>query len=149
MIRTLGHDRSKLHITALLAGFTILACDPEGQPDPRDAELMEEEDFEALDELTNEEAEEALDPVFQDGPDGLAPEPPDPTLLSGTTKVCSVWIAGNWRDTIVMNQNSSWTACNNFRATVIATSFAVGCLNDGGIWFGPSGGADPVPNCGW
>jgi hypothetical protein len=48
-----------------------------------------------------------------------------------------------------MNQNSPWTVCNNYRATVVGTQFAVGCMTDGGIWFGPSGGADPVPNCGW
>jgi len=152
MIHALIHNPSKLHITALLASFTILACDPEGQPSPRDAELMDDEDFEALDELTDEEAEEAeeaLEPVDQDAPDGLAVETPDPTLLSGTTKVCTVWVPNMWRDSIVMNQNSPWTVCNNYRAIVAGTQFAVGCMNDGGIWFGPSGGADPVPNCGW
>jgi hypothetical protein len=72
---------------------------------PRDAELMEEdlkdpegiEDLKALDEPTDEEAEDPLDPVDQDGPDGLGVEAPDPTLF-GTTKVCTVWVPGVWRD---------------------------------------------------
>lgn len=147
MFHALDHDRSRLCIAALVAGFAITACDPEGQPSPRDAEIMDTEDFEALDELTDEEYEVAVD---HGDLGGLAVEPQDPTpIISGTTKVCSVWVPGNWRDSIVMNQNSIWTACNNYRALVLATNFSIGCMNDGGIWLGPSGGAAPVPNCGW
>jgi len=140
-------------VAMLLVTVGVFACDQEGSPDPEDAELMDHEDDEAFDDLIDEP--EA--PVWDDTRDpvgGLTAEAKDPVPLTGTSKVCSVYVPNDWRDTILMNDNNNWTQCNNFKMSVGAPNLQLGCLDDSGIhfgWPGTPGGPPglPYPNCGW
>jgi hypothetical protein len=153
------------HITRLTQWYTIAAvvttilglsaCDQQVDPYPEDEELdaLEDDEDDDIDELVDEEQPDAPDgrPV----PTGdLAVEVRDPTPITGTSKVCSVYVPNNWRDTILMNNNNNWTQCDAFGASVGATNIQLGCLTDSGInlggpdsWWSPPGA--PWPNCGW
>lgn len=92
--------------------------------------------------------------VSEDGKEWVVPpteEVAETTqALTGTHKLCSVIVGGNWRDTILVGD--SWTAstCNNFRASIGATSYSLGCVTTSGYsnW-GLTNGGLPAPNCGW
>jgi hypothetical protein len=68
-----------------------------------------------------------------------------PTLM----KTCSIIGSANWRDTILVPQ--FWTAetCNQYRMTVGATNYQLGCIFDNSFSFGVNNGGKPSPNCGW
>ena len=82
------------------------------------------------------------------------------TPLRGS-KMCSVVLSGEWRDTIPVPQ--SWTSrdCHNFAQALTAQNYQLACVFDGGpgFSFGPAARiqADPnrsiaglpSPNCGW
>ena len=142
-------------LSVIMMSLGLSACDQQAGPYPEDAELraLEDDEDEGIDELVDEEQPDASDGM--PAPTGdLAVEARDPTPITGTSKVCSVYVPGNWRDTILMNNNTSWTQCEAFGAAVGATTIQLGCLTDSGInlggpsaWWSPPGA--PWPNCGW
>jgi hypothetical protein len=73
-------------------------------------------------------------------------------------KICSVFVPGNWRDTIVVDQPGWFTIqCNTYRVAVGATQLQIGCLTTSGFSFGQpyvgqQAGEDNFPpnnSCGW
>jgi hypothetical protein len=74
--------------------------------------------------------------------------------LTGTHKLCSGVTAGNWRDTLVVNNTWTVSTCQFYASTVGAASFQLGCMWDNGavpnFQFGTLGGGIPAGNqCGW
>ena len=66
------------------------------------------------------------------------------------TKVCSVLVSGNWRDTINVDSQATQAGCREFMNAVKAGEFQLGCLSqDGRVRLGSTGGGRPEPNCGW
>jgi hypothetical protein len=73
-------------------------------------------------------------------------------------KLCSVFVPGNWRDTITVDQPGWFTIqCNTYRVAVGATQLQLGCLTPTGFSFGQpyvgqqAGNANfpPDNSCGW
>ena len=64
-------------------------------------------------------------------------------------KVCSVYIPGNWRDTV--HVPPSWTSatCNNYKIAVGAVTYQLGCIFSNSFKLGANDGGLPSPNCGW
>ena len=79
----------------------------------------------------------------------------------GGTKMCSVVLAGEWRDTIPVPQGWTVQDCYNFARALTAQYYQLACVFDGGpgFSFGSNGraaanlavqrGGVPEPNCGW
>jgi len=147
------------HISRLTQSYTITivvmtilglsACDQAG-PHPNDADLATLDDDEDIDDLIDED--QPPTPNSMPAPAGdLAVETRDPTPITGSSKICSVYTPNEWRDTILLNNVHNWGHCNNFRASVGASTFQIGCLTDasGVNWGIPNSAAAPWPNCGW
>ncbi len=74
----------------------------------------------------------------------------EPVMAQTTTmKICSVFISGNWRDTVTVPSGWRTGTCLNYKNTVRATSYQVGCVFNNSYSFGAVGGGTPSPNCGW
>lgn len=72
-----------------------------------------------------------------------------PASVPAGTKICSVVVSGNWRDTLAVPPSWTHQDCNKFRQQTGAASYQIGCLLTHGVSWGPPGGAQPSPNCGW
>lgn len=75
-------------------------------------------------------------------------------LLIGTgdasgTKVCSVFVPSNWRDSVNVGAGFTRQACIDYMRVVGANNFQLGCLYTNGIGFGLPNGGLPAQNCGW
>lgn len=64
-------------------------------------------------------------------------------------KLCRVWVAGGWSDTLIASGGWSAANCSNYATATGASSWAIGCLFDNGISQGSGGANLPSPNCGW
>ena len=139
---------------AVLAGL-VLGCDPAGSDGFEPEELAELEDAE-LEDAELEDAELATETPNDPGreaptaTDIMAGDVPG-VQLSGTHKFCSVVApGGTWRDTVLVPSGWTSTDCNNFRASVGASVFQLGCMTHSGYQFGSPGGWLPSGNyCGW
>jgi hypothetical protein len=72
--------------------------------------------------------------------------------LTGTHKLCSIYVPGNWRDTVVVPNGWSRTRCaTDWRAHNGATTAVLGCLTNGTFSFAALSGtaAPPDNSCGW
>ena len=65
------------------------------------------------------------------------------------TKVCSVFIPSNWRDSVNVGASFTKESCRQYMITVGANQWQLGCLYSNGIGFGPPNGGVPAQNCGW
>jgi hypothetical protein len=65
------------------------------------------------------------------------------------TKICSVFIPGNWRDSINVPQGWTPGMCINFMRSVGATHYHLGCAFYSGFTWGEPNGGSPNNNCGW
>lgn len=65
------------------------------------------------------------------------------------TKLCSVFIPSEFRDTFPVP--SGWNAgtCQNFQITVRADNYQLACAFNNSFSFGTPNGGTPSPNCGW
>jgi hypothetical protein len=76
-------------------------------------------------------------------------EPPEE--IEGTTKLCSVYVPGRWRDTIPAPGTWRWSDCRDYAVMVGATHIHLMCVFTRGnpkISIGGPGDL-PEPNCGW
>jgi hypothetical protein len=66
-----------------------------------------------------------------------------------TSKLCSVVVGGNWRDTFSVP--SGWNAgtCLNFKNAVRANDYQLACAFNNSFSWGAVNGGTPNPNCGW
>jgi len=71
-------------------------------------------------------------------------------------KVCSGIDPGNWRDTIIMPDDTTAHACRVFASSIHAKDWQLGCIANGmGVRWADSqptsdnGPSVPLPNCGW
>lgn len=64
-------------------------------------------------------------------------------------KICRVWVAGGWSDTLIASGGWSAANCSNYATATGASSWAIGCLFDNGTSQGSGGANLPSPNCGW
>jgi len=71
------------------------------------------------------------------------------TAQSTGPKLCSVVVPGNWRDTFSVPLGWNSGTCLNFRNSVKATEYQLGCAFSNGFSWGSFGGGTPNPNCGW
>lgn len=69
--------------------------------------------------------------------------------LTGTQKLCSGFIGGNWRDTIEVSDGWSISTCLSWTQSIGALQSQLGCLSDTGFSWGALNGGIPSPNCGW
>lgn len=70
--------------------------------------------------------------------------------LTGTNKVCSAVVQGNFRDSIVVSQGWSATTCAGWAWSVGATEWQLGCLWENGFNWGTLNGGIPWGNyCNW
>jgi hypothetical protein len=76
-------------------------------------------------------------------------EPPE--IVPDTVKLCSVYVPGNWRDTIPVPASWRWSDCRDYAVTVGATHLHLICLFERGNRKISMGGPRdlPEPNCGW
>jgi hypothetical protein len=78
-------------------------------------------------------------------------EDDQPEAVEGTTKLCSVYVPGDWRDTIPVPGTWRWRDCSDYAAAVGATHIHLMCVHTRGnpkISIGGPGDL-PEPNCGW
>jgi len=78
-------------------------------------------------------------------------EDDDPWQEEGSTKLCSVYVPNNWRDTIPVPASWKWNDCRDYAASVGASHIHLICIFDRGspkISMGGPGGP-PERNCGW
>lgn len=76
----------------------------------------------------------------------------DQRALTGTHKLCSIVVSGNWRDTILVPDTWNSGTCVSFMGTLGGTSAQIGCLTPTGALFGTGSSFSPgIPavNCGW
>jgi hypothetical protein len=76
-------------------------------------------------------------------------EPPE--FVEGTTKLCSVYVPNDWRDTIPVPASWRWSDCRDYAIAIGATHVHLICLFERGspkMSMGGPGDA-PNPNCGW
>ena len=76
-------------------------------------------------------------------------EPPE--VVPDSTKLCSVYVPQNWRDTIPVPASWRWSDCRDYAARVGATHVHLICLFERGnrkISIGGPGDL-PEPDCGW
>jgi hypothetical protein len=80
-------------------------------------------------------------------------EPPEePAPPDGGTKICSVTVVNNWRDTILVPDSWEFEDCIDFARSVGAISAQVGCIFQTGypkFSFGSPDGRPPNRNCRW
>lgn len=69
--------------------------------------------------------------------------------LTGTHKVCSAVVPGNFRDSIEVDNGWSAFTCLGWVQSVGGTAWQLGCLFTNGFSWGASNGGIPGPNCGW
>lgn len=77
----------------------------------------------------------------------LAGQKPDVAEIG--TKVCSVFVPGNWRDSVNVGPRFTKQACYEYVVLVGAHHYQLGCLYANGIGLGQPGGGLPAQNCGW
>lgn len=65
------------------------------------------------------------------------------------TKICSVFIPSNWRDSVNVGASFTKASCKEYMITVGANQWQLGCLYSNGIGFGHPNGGVPAVNCGW
>jgi len=65
------------------------------------------------------------------------------------TKICSVFIPSNWRDSVNVGASFTKASCRAYMVTVGANQWQLGCLYSDGIGFGHPNGGVPAQNCGW
>jgi len=65
------------------------------------------------------------------------------------TKICSVFVPNNWRDSVNVGTAFTKQSCRQYMITVGAHQWQLACLYSNGIAFGSPNGADPAQNCGW
>jgi hypothetical protein len=65
------------------------------------------------------------------------------------TKICSVFSAGNWRDSVNVGASFTKVACRQYMLAVGAANWQLACLYSDGIGFGQPNGGVPAQNCGW
>lgn len=76
----------------------------------------------------------------------------DQRALTGTHKLCSIVVSGNWRDTILVPDAWSSGMCVSFMGSLGGTSAQLGCVTNAGFSWGTGSGVSPgIPatNCGW
>lgn len=74
-----------------------------------------------------------------------------PQEVEGTSKLCSVYVPDNWRDTIPVPGTWRWSDCRDYAAAVGATHIHLMCVFAQGqpkVSIGGPGDL-PEPNCGW
>ena len=72
--------------------------------------------------------------------------------LTGTHKLCSAIMAGDWRDTILVPNAWNSGMCVSFMRSIGALHAQLGCVTDTGFSWGTTSGVSPgLPptNCGW
>ncbi len=74
-----------------------------------------------------------------------------PEVEKQGTKVCSVYVPNNWRDSFAVPVTWHWSDCRDYAIAMGATHIHFGCLfDDGEPKFSFGGPGDPPePNCGW
>lgn len=69
--------------------------------------------------------------------------------LTGTHKICSGVVPGNFRDSIPVPNGWNTGMCQSWASSIGATHWQLGCLFDGGYSWGVTNGGLPPNNCGW
>jgi hypothetical protein len=71
--------------------------------------------------------------------------------LTGAHKLCTVFISGNWRDTILVSNGWTRERClTDWRQHVGASQARLGCITNGSFSFASTSGTPPPDNsCGW
>lgn len=72
-----------------------------------------------------------------------------PSALTGTHKMCSGFVSGNYRDTILVPSAWSSGMCQSWVASTGTSSWQIGCVFDWGYSWGTPNGGLPPSNCGW
>lgn len=68
--------------------------------------------------------------------------------ITNPVKLCSA--IRSWRDTIVAPDNWKAGTCENYAASIGASSYQLGCANaDSFSWGDMGGGRPPANNCNW
>jgi hypothetical protein len=65
------------------------------------------------------------------------------------SKLCSVIVGGDWRDTFSVPSGWTRNTCRIFRNSVGAYDYQLGCAFSNGFSWGSGGGGTPSQNCGW
>ena len=65
------------------------------------------------------------------------------------TKLCSVVVPDNWRDTISVPSGWNSGTCQSYARSVGATFYQLGCGFSNSFSLGAENGGTPNPNCGW
>jgi hypothetical protein len=74
-----------------------------------------------------------------------------PESVEGATKMCSVYVPDNWRDTFPVPRTWRWSDCRDFAQAVGATHIHLVCIFAEGDPKTSIGGPGdlPEPDCGW
>lgn len=74
-----------------------------------------------------------------------------PQEVEGSTKLCSIYVPDNWRDTFPVPASWTWRDCRDFATAVGATHVHLVCVHArGNQKFAIGGPGDPPePDCGW
>ena len=68
---------------------------------------------------------------------------------TSNSKVCSGFVQGNFRDTIIVSSNWTSGTCQSWMRSIGADSYQLGCVFDNAFSWGNVNGGTPNPNCGW
>ena len=64
-------------------------------------------------------------------------------------KLCSAVVPGNFRDTISVPSGWSAGTCQQYKSSVGAEVYQLGCTFNNSFSWGRFSGGTPNPNCGW
>jgi hypothetical protein len=71
------------------------------------------------------------------------------SALTVPMKACSIWVSGNWRDTMPVPQGWTTATCSDYRRIMGAVSYNLVCFFNNSFSCGTDNGGIPNPNCGW